>query len=479
MSEDKPNRQSTSERVRERTADERDIERMFEVVLDICARDFGAAALFTVSGRDLAGWRLSDGERRAVISGWSIPRQTTELYEKILCLKPFVAPPETDSAEPDGFTMSRDGKPVRDWRVSALGGFGDSGKGGILFLPWALAGKLGGLFLFARRGESAPGGDGPTIAEAGRIAAIVEQNVLRLYKAEHQPAGQAPAPPKKRQDAEPLESASGGPAPASDAVSPKGLARLIEAGAEGRAPVSDLKSVIAADPSLKARVLKLASSPYYCGGVEAQTLDEAAVLLGGDALCGAVLAAKLRGTYLGGTETPVRARLWRHALACASLSRIIVRHTNACEESYAFAAGLLHDVGRLLLATERPEDFRRWLAGSCRDSGSIIAGEMEIFGCSHIEIGVKWAMEQGLPEAVVSAIEGHHSSETGGEASVIAAAVEFANTICRHHEIGLIYRPDIRPDRHVSWRRLDLPEDVYFDIEQELPLILAAESLCL
>ncbi len=476
MSEDKSNRQSTSERVRARAAVERDIERLFEVVLEICAQDFGASALFTMSGQSasggLAGWRISDGKRCTVISGWSIPRQTTELHKKILDLKPFVARTETDSAKPDEFSILHDSKPSNDWATEL---FGESGKGGILFLPWALAGKLGGLFCIACRDEA----NEQTIAEAARIATIVEQNVLRLYKAEHepksQPAARTPAPPVNQLDAKPLET----PPTVSADASPKGLARLIEASAEGRAPVSDLKSVVAADSSLSARVLKLASSPYYCSGVEAQTLDEAAVLLGDEGFYGATLAAKLRAMFLGKTETQVRTRLWQHALACASLSRIIVHHINARDEVYAFAGGLLHDVGRLLLATERPEDFRTWLASSRSNSGSIVGSEMEVFGCSHIETGVKWAMEQGLPEAVISAIEGHHSSETGGESSVIAMAVEFANTICRHHEIGLIYRPDIRPDQHVSWRRLDLPDDVYCDIEQDLPLILAAESLCL
>ena len=487
MSESQPQRPSIRKQIEALLSCETDIERMFAAVLDACAMRTGNAAFFITERDTLRGWRTSDGRSHRDISSWSIPQQSGALYGKMLAMKPFVASLGAVPPQSDELKALDAGEQVSDWSRSLLG---DAGTDKILCVPWSLGGTLAGLFLFACREE--PGER--ALREMGEAVEALANNVLRLYSRERgtsvaesyakQPVRPIPVAESERitetrdEPARPEKSEEKPEEP----TLPKLLPKLLALHSEDAVAEADLKRMVAADPALQAKVLKLASSPYYCMGVEPQTFDEAMSLLDFEVFRGAVLAARMSKMFLGNgasQTTEARTRMWRHSLACASIARIVAGHIpgDGCE--FAFAAGLLHDVGRLIFYLKSPNEFNRWMTETAKITGSIIAGERKIFNQDHTGIGAKWAEENALPEAIVRAISEHHSAETGGEPSPLAAIIEFADVVCRRYGIGLVHRPDITPYGHKSWLRLNLPEEVLEQIETDLPLILAAESLCI
>jgi putative nucleotidyltransferase with HDIG domain len=119
-----------------------------------------------------------------------------------------------------------------------------------------------------------------------------------------------------------------------------------------------------------------------------------------------------------------------HSLACGSLARAIARteHLGHRDLESAFAAGLLHDVGALLLAANLPAKYGEVLAAVRRGDGDRIAVERAIFGTSHAAVGAYLVGLWGLPDSIVEAIAYHHRpGDCEGHAVDVLTAVHVAN----------------------------------------------------
>jgi putative nucleotidyltransferase with HDIG domain len=193
----------------------------------------------------------------------------------------------------------------------------------------------------------------------------------------------------------------------------------------------DIVAVIERDPALCARVAQLASSGFFRVPRSIRTISGYLSYLGVDVLKTLVLSVELATTFGTGGVVPAGFSIEsveRHSLAVGNLARKIVTRRDHAEE--AFVAGLLHDVGRLVLASRRPQDFAKVLRESTRREISVQAAELEVFGTTHAEVGGYLLGIWGLPLEIVNAVSSHHTPSRLARDSVdVSAAVYLANVL--------------------------------------------------
>lgn len=171
-----------------------------------------------------------------------------------------------------------------------------------------------------------------------------------------------------------------------------------------------LAALIETDPALAVTVLRLANSAYYRRFEKVASVHEAAVVLGMKVLGELVTVACSRqvlGRSLVGYGLEADA-LWRHSLCVAIGSRIIAQHWEAGLAEEAFSAGLIHDVGKLILdpyVAQRQEAFAQFLKNG---QSSFIEAEKEILGFDHAEIAAKVCEKWQFPKSISKPIRYHH-----------------------------------------------------------------------
>jgi putative nucleotidyltransferase with HDIG domain len=186
--------------------------------------------------------------------------------------------------------------------------------------------------------------------------------------------------------------------------------RLLESIADPDAATSEeIGEVIALDPALTARTLKLANSDFYGFPRKVGTVDLAVVVLGPDAIRDLVLGATVFQT-LDPTWRSLTG-LWSHSLACGVAARALADRCGYRLESEAFAAGMLHDIGKVALRQTYPDRYEAAIALVRDQKISMVEAERGVLGSDHAEVGGWLAERWGLPGDLVEAIACHHRPE--------------------------------------------------------------------
>ncbi len=180
--------------------------------------------------------------------------------------------------------------------------------------------------------------------------------------------------------------------------------------ADPNSSFKDLAIVFVTDQAIASRVLKMANSAYYGLSQHVSSIQQASVVLGHKTLAELVTLAstsQLMGKGLDGYGLAA-GDMWQHSLAVAFGSRLIAKKRNGRMSDDAFAAGLIHDSGKLVLdkyILERKEIFKDFMAGS---EHSFVAAEKEILGFDHAEIAYEVCKRWNVPEKVAVGIRYHH-----------------------------------------------------------------------
>jgi len=199
------------------------------------------------------------------------------------------------------------------------------------------------------------------------------------------------------------------------------------------ASLKKISQMIAQDISMTAKMLQLANSAYF--GLVRPVSDpaQAVILLGLDLVRIIVLSLSVFSQFdqaSMGQITPDR--LQEHGLAVGMLARRIAEaeQLEPKEVDYACTAGLLHDVGKLVLAANLPERYAAVLARVARTEIGLIEAEREVFGASHAEVGAYLMGLWGLPTPIVEALAfHHHPRQSLGKTFTPLTAVHVANVL--------------------------------------------------
>jgi putative nucleotidyltransferase with HDIG domain len=238
---------------------------------------------------------------------------------------------------------------------------------------------------------------------------------------------------------------------------PRTVLRITEFINDPRASANDLARIITDDQVLTARLLKLVNSSFYGFQQRISTVTDAILMVGFDAIRSLLLTTSVFDLFPSRTTRSRRDQemLWDHSLACAVGAKAIgaaVRHEKLEE---LFVAGLLHDIGKIVVMALRPEDFAR-VADRVREGRLLIsAAEMEVLGCTHADIGRLLAERWNLPVKLVTIIAGHHTP-TDGAFDAECSIVHLADILARALQLGSGGDPMVPPVDHAAWELLKL-----------------------
>jgi HD-like signal output (HDOD) protein len=190
---------------------------------------------------------------------------------------------------------------------------------------------------------------------------------------------------------------------------------LVEAMKDPNATIESLGGIIARDIGMTGKVLKLVNSPLFGLREKIVAPGQAATFLGLDTLKSLVLSVGVHSqfdqkqlTHLSAQET------WDHSMKVAAYTRALLQceHASKAALEEGFLAGMMHDAGKLVLASNRPERFHAASVFADRDDGNHgLRTDLErrLFGASHAAIGGYLLGQWGLPSTVIEAVLFHHS----------------------------------------------------------------------
>jgi len=212
-------------------------------------------------------------------------------------------------------------------------------------------------------------------------------------------------------------------------VLPAPHARALQLLEDSNAEVADLAETVSADPALTTAVLRAANSAASAPINRVTEAGQAIMRIGFDAtrrlVAGTVVGTTFKDIRLAGIDTD---QLWEHLIACAILTDQSLRSQHI---SGGFAAGMLHDLGRMAMAQAEPEKYHKvvTLARQGSDARSI---EIDVFGYDHQEYGQTIAEAWQLPTEIIEAVGDHHE----GGRSTLARAVRDSRWLALRVGIG-------------------------------------------
>ena len=235
--------------------------------------------------------------------------------------------------------------------------------------------------------------------------------------------------------------------------------QLIES---GNVTAEELSRVVASDPAVAARVLKISNSSYYGCQRQIQTLSHAIVVLGFATLKSLIVAASVKQVYqpYGLTEK----MLWEHSFGAGLAARIIAKETRLAREEEAFLGGLFHDIGKIIMNSMDSKQFQEVMQRCYNDGLSFEEAEQRVYPYTHSEVGGLVIKKWNFPDMLMHAVLNHHSfyfdDDVDASQINLTCVVGLADMFC--HKVGIgIREPEEELDlmQTVPARRLGLTEE--------------------
>jgi putative nucleotidyltransferase with HDIG domain len=246
---------------------------------------------------------------------------------------------------------------------------------------------------------------------------------------------------------------------------PKTLKKILGVIENPRISLNQISSFVAGDPALTTKVLKMVNSPIYGFPGRISSVNQAVILLGLTVVKGLLLGVSvfdlMQKTMVG---------LWEHSLGSAIVCRLIAKRKGLKEPDEISIDGLLHDIGKILLVLQYPEEYEKAMNESDRSGLSIYDSEKNYFNTNHASVGAWMAQKWRFPPNLKEIIEYHHKPHFAKIAPMDAAIVHFADILVRARGFGFAGDHYLMPVDPKAWELLSLSES---DIKE---ILLEAED---
>lgn len=211
--------------------------------------------------------------------------------------------------------------------------------------------------------------------------------------------------------------------------------------------------IVGKDIGMTAKILQVANSAIYGIRVQVTQPEEAVLLLGLDTVQSLVLSLSVFSSLGAGLGAGCSAdALWHHSSLCGALCRVIARveRLEVIKAGGCVSAGLLHDIGKLVIASADPAMHRKVLTATAAGASRVDV-EQDLFGCTHAEVGAYLLGIWGLPDSIVEAVAWHHRPAASSVTDFSAlAAVHVASALVARADTSL---PDA--DRSINFGFLE------------------------
>lgn len=209
-------------------------------------------------------------------------------------------------------------------------------------------------------------------------------------------------------------------------ISPAALA-IHRMAADETAGLPDLVKLIESEASFTIQLLRLANSPHYLRGEPTASIAHAITLIGRRELGSMAFVCACTDGMQSMESSALKLKdLWREGMILGSIARELSAVVPEARE-YAFAAGMLHSIGTVVLHSQLPEKVREAVKLSIELDMRLYEAEQQVFGFTHADLGAALARRWHLPEPLVTAIEFQHNPDKAPKHRAVTAVLAIAS----------------------------------------------------
>ncbi|MFO1499378.1 MAG: HDOD domain-containing protein [Verrucomicrobiota bacterium] len=233
------------------------------------------------------------------------------------------------------------------------------------------------------------------------------------------------------------------------------------------------------EPDLTARLLRLGNSPLYGFSTRLTTINEAISLIGIRQAQELIQASSIIEQFAGMSSELVNMEsFWRHSLACGVGARLLAMEKRLPKPDKFFVAGLLHDVGRLVLFSQAPAAAQQIFEVYTKEHLLLREAEVRVLGFDHQQIGEALLKYWRYPPLLVQAVGCHHQPGASDTPSIEATIVHVADHLANAMELGSSGERHVPPLQMKAWNSLRLSTNciatVITDIDQQIGAVQEA-----
>lgn len=227
---------------------------------------------------------------------------------------------------------------------------------------------------------------------------------------------------------------------------------------------TDIAAVIGQDPALATRILMVANSPMYASSRQIDTISRAVTILGTKQIRDLILSASAAKVFKGIPNDVISVEdFWHHSLYCALLARALAEMSKRVNAETMFTAGLLHDIGHLVMFNRVPEQSAAAILLTIQGDADrdLFDAEREVLGFTHCDVGASLAERWHLPEVLMVCIAYHHHPAQAPRFADAVAHVHIANAIASLPYSDTPAADDLRRVDANAWTMAGIaPEDI-------------------
>ena len=266
-------------------------------------------------------------------------------------------------------------------------------------------------------------------------------------------------------------------------IQPHVLARLLSLNDSSDISFAELDKLVRADQNMAALILKAANSSLYSRGNEIKTLQHAISMLGFQIVRSLAMVALSQSLFEAGNYTRFKKFVWEHSMVVAIISRSLAERFKKKQElqEEAFIAGLLHDIGKIILNSIDRKMFIAVINHVTEKKVSFAEAETALFKCNHLDLGEQAVAQWNLPAVYGPILSMHKNIETARTADLdqdskdLLYIVSYGNYLAKKQGFGFYVESDDKDGEAMeSYLKISNSDRIYF--AKEYPRIIANDE---